>query len=1284
MKYLIELVEMLKEIDDIQQYINKFEKQSTKGQYYEAIWMLMFLFKCVEKYNEYKMMKGNVNTKLIDEIKNIEDYLKTYRIISSKRTGCSDITLKRKKEYIFMTCKYFASTEDKSIKDYDIQDIEAISSKYDKFKILILVANKQELLQKAKQANKSSEYITKYIIEENIYDINELQKIFKLWKSKILTLQTYDEEKESLNLRFHQKVIIYNTMKKIQEGCKTILWGCKSRTGKTYMSGGLINELKPKKSIVITPLPKETKKNFIDDLFKSYKEFENCDVVEFCKGQDIKDFIQTEKQTIIITSKQLLQNKETDLGEFNLLIFDENHQGGTTTKSKKIIENHTNKNSIKLYLTATYMKPLIEWKITEDCCFYWNMEDEQWCKQRNIEQLKKKHGNIVDIVLKEFYDKGYTLDDIMKPYDEMPLIITLTSQFDQQRYEEIKQRINDTSYGFSMNCLFGLLQTDEQTYKFQYPKEIKLFLRYISGSNKERDFKYGDTSIFTRIKEYSIKHNSRTFNNCFTSQIWFLPFGIGLPINDVSKCLKKLMLEDEILKKYEIMIINSKYDAINDTTKKDLLKSIQNCEEQAKRENKEGLIILAGNQCAIGITLRLVDIVFLLNGEHSSDMIYQRSSRCGTEAENKKFGFVVDFNLGRTLMTMLDYSIYDKSLNTKNKIEYMIHNNLMNIDIDMLENKQLPKQTLINKYMDYWNKDPVNNLTRILNKIRNTYIELTKDDQQLLNTTFTSSKEKKQLIEQEDDRDKQSIKSGVDIEIIKKEPKEKQDDTIKEEIKITIDLNKDVIPYILPLSVLLTIDEVEHDFYKMLELINKDKSLLDLFDTQCNIWWNKTGLIDFIKQLVEKYILKEGEIYNIAIRFKEDMKSLIDKPKELLELIEMMLKPKEEEKKKYAEVFTPFKLVNEMLDKLPKKVWKKKHYKWFDPANGMGNFPIAIYLRLMEGLKEEISNEKERKKHILENMLYMSELNKKNVYLCKKIFDIKNEYKLNLYCGDSLKLDTEKEWGINKFDVIVGNPPYQDGSGNKGKGHTLWTKFVENAINKWLKNKKYLVFVHPSLWRQIDHPLLNLMKPLQIKYIEIHNVEDGQRMFRCSTRYDWYLLKNITYEKITTIKGEDGIITKIDLRQWKFIPNKLFKEIKLLMDSPYKITIIHSESKYEVRRNWMSHNKTEEHIYPCIYTIDKEDNPSFKWSKINSNGHFGEPKFIFSNGKGFIQDTKGKYGLTQWASGIKDDPNNLKKIKDKFLNSKFSKIIDAIHLDSATYNIKVMKEFRKDFYKYID
>lgn len=77
------------------------------------------------------------------------------------------------------------------------------------------------------------------------------------------------------------------------------------------------------------------------------------------------------------------------------------------------------------------------------------------------------------------------------------------------------------------------------------------------------------------------------------------------------------------------------------------------------------------------------------------------------------------------------------------------------------------------------------------------------------------------------------------------------------------------------------------------------------------------------------------------------LQSLIDRPKELLELIANCLKPKDIEKKQFGEVFTPMSIVEEMLDKLPMKVWTNKNLKWLDPAAGMGNFPIAVYLRLM-------------------------------------------------------------------------------------------------------------------------------------------------------------------------------------------------------------------------------------------------------------------------------------------------------------------------------------------------
>jgi hypothetical protein len=63
----------------------------------------------------------------------------------------------------------------------------------------------------------------------------------------------------------------------------------------------------------------------------------------------------------------------------------------------------------------------------------------------------------------------------------------------------------------------------------------------------------------------------------------------------------------------------------------------------------------------------------------------------------------------------------------------------------------------------------------------------------------------------------------------------------------------------------------------------------------------------------------------------------------------------------------------------------------------MGIFPKAIYYKSMDGLKEKIPDEQKRKKHILEKQIYMGELNKKNCFVIKQIFNINDEYKLNLY-----------------------------------------------------------------------------------------------------------------------------------------------------------------------------------------------------------------------------------------------------------------------------------------------
>ena len=70
------------------------------------------------------------------------------------------------------------------------------------------------------------------------------------------------------------------------------------------------------------------------------------------------------------------------------------------------------------------------------------------------------------------------------------------------------------------------------------------------------------------------------------------------------------------------------------------------------------------------------------------------------------------------------------------------------------------------------------------------------------------------------------------------------------------------------------------------------------------------------------------------------------------------------------EVFTPTTIVNEMLDMLPKKIWKDKNATFLDPCTKTGVFLREIVKRLNDGLKEEISDEHERINHILNNQVF--------------------------------------------------------------------------------------------------------------------------------------------------------------------------------------------------------------------------------------------------------------------------------------------------------------------------
>ena len=74
-----------------------------------------------------------------------------------------------------------------------------------------------------------------------------------------------------------------------------------------------------------------------------------------------------------------------------------------------------------------------------------------------------------------------------------------------------------------------------------------------------------------------------------------------------------------------------------------------------------------------------------------------------------------------------------------------------------------------------------------------------------------------------------------------------------------------------------------------------------------------------------------------------------------------------------------------------------------------------------------------------------------------------NKYNLKYHEGHSLELDIFEKWSLDGFDAVIGNPPYNDKSDNKGAGHKLWDKFMEFGITKWLSPDGYVVYIHPPL-----------------------------------------------------------------------------------------------------------------------------------------------------------------------------------------------------------------------------
>ena len=244
------------------------------------------------------------------------------------------------------------------------------------------------------------------------------------------------------------------------------------------------------------------------------------------------------------------------------------------------------------------------------------------------------------------------------------------------------------------------------------------------------------------------------------------------------------------------------------------------------------------------------------------------------------------------------------------------------------------------------------------------------------------------------------------------------------------------------------------------------------------------------------------------------------------------------------EVFTPPEVANAMLDLLPQELFSDPNTTFLDPACKSGVFLREIAKRLLKGLEPLYPDLQERTDHIFKHQLYgiaitelTSHLSRRSLYCSKfangkysvvhfdsidgnvRFKNVKHRWQNGrcVFCGAMEKMydrgnelesyayefihTTKLEALFNmKFDVIIGNPPYQMTfgiqGGNSANAKSIYNLFVEQAQKM---RPRYLCMITPSRWMTKTAqgiPEAWVDEQLQSnKFSVIHDFEDASECF---------------------------------------------------------------------------------------------------------------------------------------------------------------------------------------------
>lgn len=458
--------------------------------------------------------------------------------------------------------------------------------------------------------------------ETDLETAKEAIKAVKDGRSFISETQAaYKAEKVKITLRPEQDAAVKQTQKTYKKKDR-MLWNAKMRFGKTLTSLELIKQEGFQRVLIMTHRPVVR-----DSWFEDYKKMEMAEAGYLYgsvdKGEKLTTLKSGDKPFIYFASIQYLRYNGAQANlplfsdiDWDLIIIDEAHEGTQTELSDTVMKSLVKEGHTKiLELSGTPFNLLDQF--APEQVYTWDYVMEQQAKLKwDLEN--PEHPN---------------------PYEQLPEVLMYTFEMKH------KEKFTDENKAFNFREFFRVDDKGELVYK----ADVRRFLDNITNPDSETNYPFS-----TREYRDELRHT-----------LWLMP-GVK-----EANAFEKLLKDHSVFgMDYKIVNVvrNDKSDNILDTSGDDLSKVRQAITDDPSQTKT---ITLTVRRLTTGVNVPEWTAVMFLSNTSSSTNYLQAAFRAQTPFSHEKLGmkkrcYIFDFAPDRALTVMAETAQINSGVGKKN------------------------------------------------------------------------------------------------------------------------------------------------------------------------------------------------------------------------------------------------------------------------------------------------------------------------------------------------------------------------------------------------------------------------------------------------------------------------------------------------------------------------------------------------------------------------------------------------------------------------------------------